>query len=135
MSWPEGSEAIDNSAELIDSREIIARIAWLDAELSDVDFGAIGDESDELWDQWHELEQLRALADQASGYGDWEYGETLISDDHFEAYAKELAEDIGAIDSDAKWPAYCIDWERAADELRQDYTSYDFGGQTYWGRS
>jgi hypothetical protein len=131
MSWPDGSEAIDNTADLIDSREIIARIEWLDDELSS---GEMLDD-DERTDYATELEQLRTLADQASGYGDWEYGETLISDDHFEAYARQLAEDIGAIDSDAKWPAYCIDWERAAAELQTDYTSYDFNGQTYWGRS
>ena len=31
----------------------------------------------------------------------------------------------------AKWPYTCVDWERAADELRQDYSSTEFDGKTY----
>lgn len=48
--------------------------------------------------------------------------------------AQELAEDIGAIDSDAVWPNNCIDWERVARELQMDYTAVDFSGVTYWTR-
>lgn len=34
-----------------------------------------------------------------------------------EEYAENLADDIGAIDGDAKWPMMYIDWERAARDL------------------
>lgn len=94
---------------------------------------------DELaaWDEENgeELSELLALAEQCEGYGDWSHGETLILESHFEDYAQELAEDIGAVNKDAKWPNNHIDWEAAADELKQDYTEVDFGGETYLMRS
>ena len=33
-----------------------------------------------------------------------------------------MAEDLGAIDPNAGWPLYCIDWDQAARDLRMDYT-------------
>jgi hypothetical protein len=82
------------------------------------------------------LKALQALADEASGYApDWQYGEALIRDSYFTEYAQELAEDIGAVNCDASWPNQYIDWERAADALKADYTSVDFDGVDYWVRS
>ena len=60
---------------------------------------------------------------------------TMIPEYDFAEYAQELAEDIGAIDRDAKWPVYCIDWERAARELKMDYTSVRVNGTTYYFRA
>lgn len=60
-----------------------------------------------------------------------DYEPTMIREDYFTEYARELAEDIGAIDSDAGWPAYCIDWERAARDLAADYMSVRFLGRDY----
>jgi hypothetical protein len=60
---------------------------------------------------------------------------TMIPTYDFAAYAQELAEEIGAIDPDAKWPVYCIDWERAARELKMDYTSVQVNSTTYYFRS
>lgn len=82
-----------------------------------------------------ELTNLEDLAKQAEGYGDWEYGETLIRDSYFAEYAEELAEDIGAINKSAAWPLTYIDWDAAAEALKQDYTSIEFDGVTYWMRS
>lgn len=62
-------------------------------------------------------------------------GETLIADWYFEDYAEQLAENIGAIDRNASWPATCIDWEAAAAALRMDYWSVEYGGATFWVRS
>jgi hypothetical protein len=58
----------------------------------------------------------------------------LIRDSYFEDYARQLAEDIGAIDSKASWPNNHIDWEDATDALKQDYTEVDFDGVSYWIR-
>lgn len=83
-----------------------------------------------------ELKNLQSLADEAEGYApDWKHGEALIRDSYFETYAQELADDIGAIKADAGWPNNFIDWEAAADALKQDYTSVDFDGVEYWIRS
>lgn len=65
--------------------------------------------------------------------GDW-YPTQFIRDSHFEDYAQELAEDCGMIDREATWPNTCIDWEEAARQLQQDYTSVEIGGITYWYR-
>lgn len=94
----------------------------------------------DAWDaseDGEEFAKLRALLDDLKGYGgdhqwlgDW-YPQTLIRDSHFKDYAQELAEDIGAINSDAKWPNNCIDWEKAANELRVDYSEQEVEGISY----
>lgn len=91
-------------------------------------------------DNNEELIQLRGLLDELQGNGgdhkwegDW-YPGSLIRDSYFKDYAQELAEDIGAIKSDAGWPYTCIDWEQAARELQQDYSAVEYGGITYWYR-
>ncbi len=120
---------ISNYDDVIDSRDVIARIEELEALQADPEGDGLDD------DEAHELEALRALAEEASGYAeDWTYGETLIRDSYFVTYAQELAEDIGAIDRDAKWPNTCIDWDQAARELQVDYTSVSFDGVDYWVR-
>ena len=82
-----------------------------------------------------EYRALESLANEAEGCAaDWQYGETLIRDSYFKEYAMELADDIGAVKSDAGWPNNCIDWDQAARELQMDYTSVDFDGVTYWIR-
>jgi len=65
---------------------------------------------------------------------EWNHGLQLIADSYFETYAREFAEDIGAISGDERWPATCIDWEKAASELQMDYSCVDFDGETYWYR-
>lgn len=124
---------ISNSDDVIDSRDVMARIAELEDER---DFA----ESPETWaeecpDDAEDLKALVALAEDGEGCADWQHGETLIRDSYFEDYARELAEDIGAISRDMQWPLSFIDWGRAADALKMDYTSLDFGGVTYWVRS
>lgn len=42
--------------------------------------------------------------------------------DSDEAFAEDLAEQVGAIDKNASWPQTCIDWEQAAKELMYDYS-------------
>jgi hypothetical protein len=127
-SFAQGTESIDNYADVIDSREIIARIEYLESIVADETEGIELDEDEE-----RELAALRAFAEDASGAEDWEYGETFIRDSYFVDYAQELAEDIGVPEVD-RWPTRHIDWEAAADELKGDYTSYDFDGVTYWAR-
>lgn len=121
---------ITNHEDVIDSRDVIERIEELTSQKEDWDDTEPWEESDE----GIELAALENLAEQAEGASDWQYGETLIRDTYFEDYARELADDIGAIDSNATWPTNCIDWEEAADQLQQDYSSVDFDGITYWIR-
>jgi len=80
-----------------------------------------------------ELDELNALESEVGG--EWMHGETLIDEDDFEEYAQELAEDVGNMPCDQPWPFNCIDWEQAANELRMDYSSCDYQGNTYLFRS
>jgi len=88
-----------------------------------------------IWDgpDVEEYQQLRDLFTEVGQPGRW--GEfdnpTLILDSYFEEYAVQYAEDIGAIDGLDRWPATCIDWERAASELQSDYSAIDIGPYTY----
>lgn len=117
---------ITNSEDVIDSRDVIDRIAALEADAED---GAL------LEGEAEELAALKALAAEAEGYAaDWQYGETLIRDSYFREYAMELAEDLGVIPAGLSWPCTCIDWDQAARELQMDYTAVDFDGVTYWVR-
>jgi antirestriction protein len=133
---------INEGDSIIDSRDVIKRIE----ELKDERAACTSTEStpEEIerslaeWDdgeEGEELAKLMKLADEGEGSPDWEYGECLISDAHFEEYARELAEDIGALPKDSSWPGCYIDWEAAADALKQDYMSVEYGSTTYWIRA
>jgi hypothetical protein len=115
---------ISEYADVIDSRDIIARIDTLQADLEEIDD-----------DEREELAVLLALSEECAGYAsDWTYGEALIRESYWVKYAQELAEDCGFTASD-EWPGRHIDWEAAADELSQDYSDVDYRGVTYRVRS
>lgn len=59
-------------------------------------------------------------------------GSTLIAEEYFETYAQDYAESTGAISSENQWPLSYIDWDAAADALKQDYTSVELDGTTYY---
>ncbi len=146
---------LDNSQDVIDSRDVIARIAELqelhdavseaqaalndmanadptEIEVAEAELANAQEAFDD--DLQSELAALKSLAEEASGYAaDWEYGETLIRDSYFTDYARELLEDIGDLPKDL--PHYIeIDWEATARNICMDYTSVDFDGVTYWIR-
>ena len=86
-----------------------------------------------------ELTRLENLLSQCQGYGgdhQWEgnrYPQTLIADDYFPDYAREFAEDVGAVSREnAGW--IVIDWNATAEGLKRDYNSVDYDGSTYWYR-
>ena len=119
------TQPITNHDDVIDSRDVTARIEYL------TDLGTEADD-----DEQAELATLQALAAEgANCAADWPYGEVLVRNSYFVEYAQQLAEDLGCINPDASWPNTCIDWEQAARELRYDYTPLDFDGVTYWIRN
>ena len=128
---------IDNTLDVIDSRNVIERIEELRDERDAHDEGESGRSwAEEYPADAEELRALEALQAQAEGYArDWCYGEVLIRDSYFEDYARELAEDLhGDAVRRTEWPFSCIDWGEAANALKHDYTAIDFDGVTYWVR-
>lgn len=87
------------------------------------------------------LSDLKGYGGDEQWEGDW-YPVTLVNSDHFTEYAQELAEEIAEPGMrDAAWPYRHIDWEAAANELQQDYSTVDLkpmeeGGEaaTYYYR-
>ena len=115
---------ITNSEDIIDSRDIIARIEHLESL-----------EPDEIEDEeQEELDALKALSDECEGYGDWQYGETLISRDYFVEYVQDMLADCGMIPKDL--PSFVeIDWQATADNIEHDYMTVEFDGVDYLMRS
>lgn len=122
--------------DLIDVRNVIDRVEELRADLKGFEDPS-GSEYDE---EVEELAQLEALLKDLAGRGgdyQWEgawYPVTLIADSYFEDYARQFAEDIGAVGRGMSWPLGHIDWEAAAEALQMDYTCIDYGGVDYWYR-
>lgn len=87
------------------------------------------------WDKDYkeELDELERINDECSGYGDWEHGEAMISEDYFEDYAQELAEELGAVGKNSSW--IVIDWESTANNLKQDYSEVEIDGKTWYYRA
>lgn len=120
------AQNVDNNEDVLDSRDVIERLQ----ELTDLEEAGELDE-----DEAEELTSLKNFADEgANSASDWEYGATLVRDSYFTEYAEEFAEEIGAIPPSVQWPMTCIDWEAAANDLREDYSQVDFDGVTYWVR-
>ncbi len=119
--------SISSNDDTINFQDITDRVEWI--------------EIDEADDEKDEYVMLVGLLDETRGYGgdhqwngDW-YPGYLIRDSHFEAYAEELADSIGAINDAAMgWPANHIDWKAAAEELQIDYSTVEFDGVTFWYR-
>ena len=141
------TNTISNLDDTIDVRDIIARVEELREERDDLQLALDGGSQEDVnalaeWetDNAEELAELESLLDDLNGMGgdeqwggDW-YPVTLIRDSYFQDYAQELAEECGMIDTNAKWPMTCIDWEQAARELQWDYSSVEVNGVTYWTR-
>ena len=130
------------SADVIDVRDIIARVLEL------------RDERDEYNDKmgspdaWHsvpdgepdDLAMLEGILSELAGYGGDEefdgdlYPVQLVAESYFQEYTQNLAEECGMVDTNARWPMTCIDWEQAALELQMDYSYILIRGFTYWYR-
>lgn len=133
--------------DVIDSRDIIERIAELE--------NILRDEYEELpknefgltipFDEWvdvilfehdtegYEYKILVALAEECEQYtSDWEHGEALIHESYFEQYMDEMISDCYEI---PKGLPFWIRIEYDYDALKMDYTEVTFNGETYFIRS
>jgi predicted nucleic acid-binding Zn-ribbon protein len=117
--------------ELIDSAEL----AWGECE-DDEEAEALHEDvvaaMDDMagWRSEYEdrMEELRSVLDEVGPDADY-----LIPEDDFQGHAEELASEVENIPY--HWPFNCIDWERAADELKHDYNTVEFDGEIYYYRT
>lgn len=135
--------SFDGTDDYFDSREVIERIAELEAEYADVhnrDFDpksftisdlifAMGDAGAE------EFQALLALREEAEGYiSDWQYGETFYTWGALVEYAEETVRECYTPGGLPSWVTNHIDWEAVAEEIKVDYTEFEFRGTTYYAR-
>ena len=127
------TKSISEYDDMIDVRDVIARVEHLE-QLRQPGPIDLGDDNETAQDDlFAELASLESLLSDLEGNGgdeEWRgawYPITLIRESYFETYARELAEDIGAINSEATWPNNCIDWKQ-----RQRPT--EFNGVTFYYR-
>lgn len=131
------TQTLDLTADMIDIRDIIARVEELEDVQSDYDADVFGRQWPE--EERQELASLTAILNELKGYGgdeqwrgDW-YPITLIADSYFTDYTRDLLDDCGMIPRDI--PDYIeIDWQATARNIRVDYSSIDIDGVTYWYR-
>ena len=145
MSHVYVESTVDLSADVIDVRDIIVRVLELRDERDERDEYNEKMGSPDAWDgvpdgEPDELNMLEDILSELAGYGgdeefegDW-YPIELVADSYFQEYAQNLAEDCGMVDTNARWPVNCIDWEQAARELQMDYSCIIIYDTTYWYR-
>ena len=113
------STPFDRYADYIYRDDVLARLDALQA-IPDAD-------RDE--DEQSEMEMLEDAETELRGCRDG----SLIAEHAFTDYAQEFARDIHGADAvDGAWPFGSIDWEDAADQLKQDYTAIEIGGMTFY---
>jgi hypothetical protein len=141
---------ISNTDDVIDSRDVIARIEelrdTLEALREEFDSNPANDGVD--FANWSrnqtamtsaevdELAALEKLAEEASGSPDWTYGESLIRESYFTDYIEQLIDDCYEMPKElnsGEWPwrHVTVDYEAAAEEAKADYIDCDFDGVTY----
>lgn len=137
----------DQYSDVIDSRDVIARLDELEEHLVAVheeETGQGGNSRDfEGWLQeakWRpdveEYLELRSLEAEASSSPDWQYGEQLINEEYFTRYIKELIEDCYQMPEELHsggwpWSHMTLDYEAAAEEAKHDYTEVAYFGQAF----
>lgn len=156
MNNPISNNNIFDSRELIDYRDYIEdqlMLAWNEAneeefpadtiaDIFDTNGYEYSDDAKEAFAAFEEeyeeeithYKEVLDFCEELYGYGDFEYGTTIIPESKFTEYCEELVKDCGYIGSDL--PSWIeIDWEATADNMRVDYTEADFEGDIYLMRA
>jgi antirestriction protein len=97
----------DEDSETIDLEEVVDRLAEI--EKSSVDFDIVASYCDYFGEDPATVD-LEKVCDSYSGHA--------RSDEEF---AENLADELGLVSSESKWPNNYIDWELAARDLMNDY--------------
>jgi len=127
------TDSISSRTDIIDSRDVIARIEELQELQEDNSLSSL---------EVEELQELLKLQEQAESSPDWEHGETLIRRSYFVTYVEELIHECYEMPQELKsgsgqwpWRHMSLDYEAAARELEQDYMEVHYFGEAYLIRS
>lgn len=87
-----------------------------------------------FYDEMQHYNNINEFCEDLMSCSDFQYGESIIHEDYFTDYTRDLLEDCGYIPRD--FPTWIVlDFEATADNVMQDYTSANFEGSTYYVRS
>ena len=123
---------ITNKDDMIDSRDVLSRIADLEERLADQSLSP---------EEAEELANLCELNLNARHIREWQYGELLIRSSYWKQYVSDMIEDCyGPLvpkEQRDTWPYrhMRLDLDTCAAELTQDYEEISFGGVDYYIRS
>ena len=143
--------SITNDEDVIDTRELIARIEDLESTKAaleeDVENATTQVEASDATralnvfaqDEGLELKLLLDFASECETLSDYHYGETLIRESYFPNYIEQLIDECYPMPegfNSSNWPFnhITIDIAGAAEEAKQDYTCIEFDGVTYYAR-
>jgi hypothetical protein len=90
------------------------------------------DDDTEVWDEYERLlalDRLRVQLDYC-----WNRNATLIADTDWVYFCEDMAYDIGEISKNSSVTT-CVDWEKWANMVRQDYKQVNFNDETWWVRA
>jgi hypothetical protein len=117
---------LDLSADIIDTRDLMARVEALETDPDDAT------DDDELSTLLAILNDLQGNGGDEQWRGHW-YPVTLVRDDYFTDYAREMVEESEMVSADL--PSWVeVDWDATARNVRMDYTATEIDGVTYWYR-
>jgi hypothetical protein len=112
--------------EILDSRDIIARINYL----IELQLDNIIDPGETI-----ELFALTDVEEEAAAISqDWPFGAAMIRADYFPTFVRQYAEEFSSVSDDTHWPFNHIDWDAAVEDLRDGYEELYFDGVKYYLR-
>ena len=126
------------SLDYFDSRDVVTRIIEINRDLHTIHL-----ESSEKGALRLERIVLKTLLEELENDMPTSFGEPIITDTncgvqgfaaHYaEEYAEEFAYDTGAVER-GSWVEKYVNWEKAAEDLKEDYTEVEILGHTFYLR-
>ena len=111
---------------------------YFDTEIEDFDelTKHISNSEDEDVEEWRDdkvydfehIDEINELEDEIS---EFPFGATLIPEDEFEDYCKDLVEDCYDLDNVPEFIKNNINWSGIASDLSVDYSEIKYQGETY----
>lgn len=126
------------SLDYFDSRDVVTRIIDINKELHTIHLeasekAALRLERLVLKTLLEELENDMPTSLGVPISADVDFGVQGFAEHYAQEYVEEYAYDTGAVER-GSWVEWCIDWEKAADDLKEDYTEVEILGHTFYLR-